>query len=140
MQVGDISGVIYRAKTFSRKNQLEGAIKIIARASAMKDKIMKKLFLSAVFVLLVSAISVSAQSAAMDPIAWLKNMPNLSTQVFNGMFADLVQQQKGAKKPQNKNVGTNNQNATLKNQPSTVVNPAANKITAGKTTFTPTGS
>ncbi len=101
---------------------------------------MKKLFLSALFVLLVSSISTSAQNSAIDPAALLKNMPNLSSQVFKGIFADLAQQQKGAKKTQDNNVGTNNRTATPKNQPSTVTNPADNKIAAGKTTFTPTGS
>ncbi len=101
---------------------------------------MKKLFLSALFVLLVSSIPVSAQNSVMDPAALLKNMPNLSSQVFKGIFADLAQQQKGANKTQNNNVRTNNHAATPRNQPSTVINPADNKIAAGKTTFTPTGS
>jgi len=101
---------------------------------------MKKLFLSALFVVLASSISVSAQNSAIDPAALLKNMPNLSSQVFKGIFADLAQPKKGANKTQNNNVGTNNQTATPKNQPSTVINPADNKTAAGKTTFTPTGS
>jgi hypothetical protein len=49
---------------------------------------MKKLFLSPLFVLLVSSISVSAQNSAIDPATLLKNMPNLSTQVLKGMFAE----------------------------------------------------
>ena len=101
---------------------------------------MKKLFLSILFVFLVLSISVSAQNSAIDPAALLKNMPNLSSQVFKGIFADLAQQKKGANKTQDNNVGTNNQTATPKNQPSTVINPADNKTAAGKTTFTPTGS
>jgi len=67
-------------------------------------------------------------------------MPNLSSEVFKGIFADLAQQQKGANKTQDNNVRTNNRTATPKNQPSTVTNPTDNKIAAGKTTFTPTGS
>ncbi|MEJ7698199.1 MAG: hypothetical protein WKF71_00925 [Pyrinomonadaceae bacterium] len=65
---------------------------------------MKKLFLSPLFVLLVSSISVSAQNSAIDPATLLKNMPNLSTQVLKGMFADLLQQKTGANKTQNNNV------------------------------------
>jgi len=101
---------------------------------------MKKLFSSALFILLVLSISVSAQNSAIDPAALLKNMPNLSSLVFKGIFADLAQQKKGANKIQDNNVGTNNQTATPKNQPSTVINPADDKIAVGKTTFTPTGS
>ena len=101
---------------------------------------MKKLFLSGLFVFLVSSISVSAQNSAIDPAALLKDMPNLSSEVFKGIFADLAQQQKGANKTQANNAGTNNRTVTPKNQPSTVINPADNKIAAGKTTFTPTGS
>ncbi len=101
---------------------------------------MKKLFLSPLFVLLVSSISVSAQNSAIDPATLLKNMPNLSTQVLKGMFADLLQQKTGANKTQNNNVGTNNQTATPKNQPSTIISPTNDKIAAGKTTFIPTGS
>lgn len=102
---------------------------------------MKKIFLCALFVLLVSSISVSAQNSAIDPAALLKNMPNLSTQVFKGMFADLAKPPpKSATKTQNNNTGTNNQTATPKNQPSTIISPADDKIAAGKTTFTPTGS
>ncbi|MEJ7861782.1 MAG: DUF6683 family protein [Pyrinomonadaceae bacterium] len=102
---------------------------------------MKKIFLCALFVLLVSSISVSAQNSAIDPAALLKNMPNLSTQVFKGMFADLAKQPpKSATKTQNNNDGTNNQTATPKNQSSTIISPADDKNTAGKTTFTPTSS
>lgn len=101
---------------------------------------MKKLFLSALFVLLVSSISVSAQNSAVDPTALLKNMPNLSMEVFNGMFAGLAKQQQGTNKVQNNSVATNNRNAAPKTQLSTVVSPAADKITAGRATFTPTGS
>lgn len=102
---------------------------------------MKKIFLSALFVLSVLSISVSAQNSAMDPTALLKNLPDLSTQVFKGMFADLAQQQqKGANKTQNSNVGTSNRTAPPKNQLSAVTTAAGNKDAAGKTTFTPTGS
>lgn len=102
---------------------------------------MKKIYLSLLFVLLISLTSASAQDSAIDPAALLKNMPNLSTQVFKGMFADLTKQPpKSANKTQNNNVKTKSQTLTEKNQPSTIINPVGNEVTAGKTTFTPTGS
>lgn len=100
---------------------------------------MKKLFLSALYVLLISSISVSAQNSGIDPAVLLKNMSNISTQVLNGMFTDLVKRDP-ANKTQNNNVGIKNQNAAPKNSLSTSISPANDKVTASKTTFTPTGS
>lgn len=100
---------------------------------------MKRLFISALYVLLVLSISVSAQSSGMDLSGLLKTLPNVSSQVLNGMFSDLVKKD-SANKNQIDNVETKNQSAALNNQAAASVKVPDNKIGSSRTTFTPTGS